>query len=53
MSKIMPCKCKSDFQDREYGKGMRFHNLAGKNGNKYRCTVCGHEVVEDSPKAKK
>lgn len=55
MSKILPCNCKSDFQDREYGKGMRLHNKAGKNGDKYRCTVCRHEVSPNAPvpKAKK
>ena len=42
--KIHPCTCKHDFQDREYGQGMRVHNHAPGNGNKspkrYRCTVC-------------
>lgn len=53
--KIMPCNCKSDFQDREYGKGMRVFNPAGKNGDKFRCTVCGKEInpAAPAPKAKK
>lgn len=39
---ILACICKHDFQDKEYGKGLRVHNYAIK-GNKapgYRCTVC-------------
>ena len=31
------------FQDQEYGKGMRVHNVT-KGGR--RCTVCGTEVVK-------
>lgn len=45
MTKIVRCSCKHEFQDREYGNGMRVCN--GKNkGNKpdgWRCTVCGKE----------
>jgi len=36
--------CKSDFQDKAYGKGMRVHNFAvkGNGGTRgHRCTVCG------------
>lgn len=35
---IAPCTCKHDFQDKEYGKGQRYHvkTRAGK-----KCTVCG------------
>lgn len=40
--KILKCSCRSEFQDRKYGKGMRVHNPA-KDGAliKYNCTVCG------------
>ena len=43
--KILKCKCKHDFQDKQYGEGMRVHNqctkkpTAAKPGVK--CTVCG------------
>lgn len=40
----MYCTCKSDFQDREYGKGIRVFNPCGTPVKKYRCTVCGREV---------
>lgn len=44
MSKVMQCSCKHDFQDQQYGKGMRLFNEIGKGGNDgYRCTVCGRE----------
>ncbi|MCK9524524.1 MAG: hypothetical protein M0R49_01160 [Limnochordia bacterium] len=43
---ILPCTCQHEFQDRQYGNGMRVHNLAvninSKNGG-YRCTVCQKE----------
>lgn len=41
MTTIKMCTCKSDFQDRTYGKNMRIHNLkdAGKGAV---CTVCGN-----------
>ncbi len=37
---VKQCNCKSDFQDRTYGKNMRLHNekLQGKGSV---CTVCG------------
>lgn len=35
---IKKCVCESKFQDNEYGKQMRLHNV-GEKGNK--CTVCG------------
>lgn len=40
---ILPCTCKHNFQDKQYGKKMRVHNYAAKaNGGVggYRCTVC-------------
>ncbi len=41
MTKILPCTCKDEFQDKEYGKGMRVHNIGGKGKEKLAyCTVC-------------
>jgi len=34
---IKSCKCKSDFQDKIYGKGMRAKNSTNSG---FRCTVC-------------
>lgn len=44
-TKTMGCKCKHEYQDEKYGKGVRVHNMAlKKNGDpKWRCTVCGAE----------
>lgn len=39
-TKILPCDCKSDYQDEHYGSHNRVHNPT-KNG--HRCTVCGKE----------
>lgn len=36
-SKVLPCHCKSAYQDDTYGIGRRVHN-ATKGA--YRCTVC-------------
>ena len=41
MSKVMNCTCEHEAQDKIYGKNQRLFNEAGKDGNKYRCTVCG------------
>ena len=38
----MKCSCKSDYQDEHYGKGVRVYNVAGKDKDKRRCTVCGY-----------
>ena len=42
---VKKCKenCKSEYQDKTYGKGMRAMNPTGaKSGSgAYRCTVCG------------
>lgn len=44
--KNLKCKCKHKFQDKEYGEGIRAHNVAGpKEKRKYRCTVCGNEKL--------
>lgn len=44
---ILPCSCKHEYQDRQYGQGRRYMNLTAKSagGTKriYRCTVCGAE----------
>ena len=45
-TKILPCKCDHDYQDKKYGPHMRLMNLAdqrGKSPGRYRCTVCGSE----------
>jgi hypothetical protein len=43
-TKIMPCSCLSDFQDKTYGKNLRLFNQTRKsNSTVYRCTVCGKE----------
>lgn len=49
MTKIMPCICKHEFQDRTYGMGKRVHNstLANDRGREaWRCTVCGVKKEE-------
>lgn len=38
------CKCKSPYQDKEYGKNIRIANSTGKL-NIVRCTVCGKELT--------
>lgn len=39
---IHTCSCKSEYQDKKYGKGNRVHNPTGeKNKNHANCTVCG------------
>lgn len=55
MTKLIPCGCKHDFQDKEYGAGMRVHNK-GKgtvSTDKWICTVCGKSLSISSPKAEK
>lgn len=39
---IIRCSCKSEYQDKEYGLGMRVCNLKKKEGE-CRCTVCGKD----------
>lgn len=39
----LPCECEYPFQDKQYGKGIRLHNISqekGKLGKKAYCTVC-------------
>jgi len=38
-TKKMPCDCVNEFQDKQYGKGIRIHNLC-KGGEQARCTGC-------------
>ena len=40
---IERCNCKSDFQDKTHGLGMRVHNYAANGKKKGTCTVCGRE----------
>jgi hypothetical protein len=42
VQKILPCACRSAYQDQTYGTGQRLHNQTrGKAaGGGYRCTVC-------------
>lgn len=47
----LPCTCRSEFQDEQYGQGIRLHNVTMKQdtvkkeiGGRVtaaRCTVCG------------
>lgn len=39
MSIIMKCSCKHEFQDKQYGPGMRVHNVSESKKEAY-CTVC-------------
>jgi hypothetical protein len=41
---IKRCVCEHPFQDRRYGAHMRVANVSG-DGKKYRCTVCGKEII--------
>ena len=39
-TKVLPCKCKSEYQDKRYGVGLRVHNSTVKPTPGWRCTVC-------------
>lgn len=44
-SKVLKCSCVSEFQDKEYGKGMRVFSPTAKvdkssGRRQWRCTVC-------------
>ena len=45
-TKVMRCTCESEFQDKEYGKGMRLFNLRDdkKHAGEAFCTVCGNKI---------
>lgn len=40
-TQIITCTCEHEFQDKEYGKGMRVHNSMSSDKGDWRCTVCG------------
>lgn len=53
--KVKKCSCAHEFQDKEYGVGMRLCNPTGKSGGEaksYKCTVCGKEHGADKEKTK-
>jgi len=37
VTKVEKCDCKSEFQDKQFGVGMRLKNSTSKG---FRCTVC-------------
>lgn len=48
-TKVARCNCQHEFQDKQYGKGMRLMNVRDqqKHKNEMICTVCGakHNVA--------
>lgn len=50
--KILPCTCKSEFQDITYGKNKRIWNPTGDDKG-WRCTVCGAVTGTASKRVKK
>lgn len=40
---VKDCNCKSEYQDKKYGKQRRLFTVGGKEKTdlKYTCTVCG------------
>lgn len=47
-TQVRRCTCKSDFQDRVYGNGMRLFNEGGKDKvSELHCTVCGKVIGLD------
>ena len=42
-TKVLPCSCANEYQDRKYGKGRRLHNKGKREGESayFKCTVCG------------
>lgn len=48
MTKVLPCRCRHEYQDAEYGRGQRVHNHAPrpKSAPVWRCTVCTSEKTE-------
>lgn len=51
MTEIKQCTCKHEFQDVEYGKGMRVHNSNEKS--EWKCTVCGSTKKMEGASKKK
>ena len=52
LTKVLPCSCQSEFQDKTYGKGMRLFNLRDdkKHPGEAFCTVCGNKISNASKK---
>lgn len=52
-TKVLPCSCEHEFQDKTYGKGMRLHNVSQggtKKGIVAYCTVCSpRQPISKSP----
>lgn len=44
-TKVLPCSCSHEYQDKQYGKSNRLHNWAKNHpkGGGWVCTVCGKE----------
>lgn len=42
---IRACDCASSYMDTQYGKGLRVHNMRGKDGKPlgWECTSCGKD----------
>ena len=52
---VKKCQCANEFQDKEYGVGMRYCNPTGKSGGEaksFKCSVCGKEHGTDHVKTK-
>ena len=51
LTKVLPCSCQSEFQDKTYGKGMRLFNLRDdkKHPGEAFYTVCGNKI-SNAPK---
>ncbi len=43
MTRILPCTCENEFQNKTYGYGYRVYNQR-KSIVKWRCTVCAKEI---------
>lgn len=48
---VFSCGCKSDYQDRRYGVGMRLHNMKMDEKKGGTCTVCGKLNTKTAAKA--
>lgn len=42
-TKVAACVCSHEYQDERYDRKRVMNPTAGKDGPKYRCTVCGRE----------
>ncbi len=54
-SKVLPCSCQHQFQDSEYGQGMRLMGRTkqseGEKLHSWRCTVCTKIHESSVPKS--